>query len=548
MLPYDKLLRMCPFLDDDVPLLKVSRLTKHLGPLLVLKDISFEVFAGEVVGLAGWGGAGKSVLASILAGIHFPDQGEMRFDGKRLRWPFNSRSFGFEVIHQEPRIVEDLDICANIFLGNELGFPQWKGKRLISPQKKMDEIASEVLSQLDVSLPSLHDNINTLSIEYRQLIAIARAMIKPARMILVDDTAALLGFHYQQRLLTLIQQWQREGKAVIFSSNNLDHLFTVTDRILVLREGCLVATYRTDEVNRETLVADLVGTTDQQQITPLIWALDSYYRARERAEILRHNQILLERDLAAQDSLNKQLLKQLNEQVLALNKANQALQDAHRRLLSNREDERKSLARELHDQSIQDLLRLNYQLERIEQNEKTPAKIRESLRFIRYDIRKLVEGLRQICSNLRPPTIDSLGLGSAITSFVDGWKERTNIPVELNIDPRLIRLPEATELSIFRIIQESLRNIEKHANAQHVRISLKHSTPRTILLSVADDGVGLPADFDLSTMAAKEHYGLLGITERVALLGGHLSIQNCNGSGTLLQVAIPHPRSRQKKT
>ncbi|NPV87323.1 MAG: ATP-binding cassette domain-containing protein [Anaerolineae bacterium] len=539
---------MCPFLDDDVPLLKVSRLTKHLGPLLVLKDISFEVFAGEVVGLAGWGGAGKSVLASILAGIHFPDQGEMRFDGKRLRWPFNSRSFGFEVIHQEPRIVEDLDICANIFLGNELGFPQWKGKRLISPQKKMDEIASEVLSQLDVSLPSLHDNINTLSIEYRQLIAIARAMIKPARMILVDDTAALLGFHYQQRLLTLIQQWQREGKAVIFSSNNLDHLFTVTDRILVLREGCLVATYRTDEVNRETLVADLVGTTDQQQITPLIWALDSYYRARERAEILRHNQILLERDLAAQDSLNKQLLKQLNEQVLALNKANQALQDAHRRLLSNREDERKSLARELHDQSIQDLLRLNYQLERIEQNEKTPAKIRESLRFIRYDIRKLVEGLRQICSNLRPPTIDSLGLGSAITSFVDGWKERTNIPVELNIDPRLIRLPEATELSIFRIIQESLRNIEKHANAQHVRISLKHSTPRTILLSVADDGVGLPADFDLSTMAAKEHYGLLGITERVALLGGHLSIQNCNGSGTLLQVAIPHPRSRQKKT
>ena len=526
------------------PILQVRNLTKHMGPLLVLKDMSFDVYPGEVLGLAGWGGAGKSVLASILAGIQIPEEGELYFDGRRIKWPFNSRKLGFEVIHQEPRIVEGLDICANLFLANELAFPQWQENKLINPQKKMDLIALSILANLDVTLPSLHDNITTLSIEYRQLIAIARAMIKPSRLILVDDTAALLGFHYQQRLLSLIQTWQQEGKAIIFSSNNLDHIFSVTDRIAVLREGSLVGTYKTDEVNREILVADLVGTTDQQQITPIIWALDSYYRARERAEVLRHNQILLERDLAARETLNKQLLEQLNVQVLALDKANQALQDAHRRLLSNREDERKSLARELHDQTIQDLLRLNYQLERIEESQKEPSPVKEKISNIRYEVKALIEDLRRVCSNLRPPTIDSLGLGSAITSFVDQWRERTGIAVNLQLDEKLIRLPEATELSIFRIIQESLRNIKKHSQANNVEIILKHTTPRTILISILDDGVGLPDDFDLSTLASADHYGLLGISERVALLGGHLNMQNKQNGGMIMQVEIPHPRSK----
>lgn len=528
------------------PILQVNHLTKHIGPLLVLKNMSFSVFPGEVLGLAGWGGAGKSVLASILAGIQTPEEGELYFDGKRIKWPFNSRKFGFEVIHQEPRIVEGLDICANIFLGNELAFPQWQDDKLITPQKKMDLISSKILSKLDVSLPSLHDDITTLSIEYRQLVAIARAMIKPSRLILVDDTSALLGFHYQQILLSLIQSWQQEGKSIIFSSNNLDHLFSVTDRIAVLREGSLIGAYKTDEVNREILVADLVGTTDQQQITPIIWALDSYYRARERAEVLRNNQILLERDLAARETLNKQLLEQLNVQVLALDKANNALQDAHRRLLSNREDERKSLARELHDQTIQDLLRLNYQLERIEEKEKEGSPIKERISNIRFDVKILIEDLRRVCSNLRPPTIDSLGLGSEITSLVDGWRDRTGIPIELVLDENLIRLPEDTELSIFRIIQESLHNVVKHSQAKHVEISLRHTTPRTILISICDDGVGLPDDFNLSMLASNDHFGLLGISERVALLGGHLNIQNQNNGGVIIQVEIPHPRVKKK--
>ena len=95
-----------------------------------------------------------------------------------------------------------------------------------------------------------------------------------------------MSYPRQQSLLSLIQNWQRKGTAVIYGSDNLDHLLTVTDRILVLRQGRQVAEYRTDEADREEILAAMVGAADRQQLTPIIWALDSYYRAREQAEKL----------------------------------------------------------------------------------------------------------------------------------------------------------------------------------------------------------------------------------------------------------------------
>lgn len=522
------------------PLLKVINLSKYFGTLPVVQQVSLEVYPGKVLGLAGRSGAGKTALAMLLAGLHIPNEGEMVFAGKRCRWPFRARTLGIEVIHQKPELVESLDICSNIFMGNEMGWPVWRNSMLVLPQRRMDERAAQILEYLDVSFSSLHEKVANLSSEQRQMIAIARTLVHPAKLIIVDDPTALLSYPYQQKLLSLIQTWQQQGRAVIFSSNNLDHLFAVTDEIVVLRQGLQVAHYRTDEVSREEVVAALVGTTDQQQITPIIWALDSYYRARERAEQLRLNQTLLERDLAARDRLNQQLI---NEQVKALNTANVALQDAHRRLLTQREQERKYLARELHDQTIQDLLSVNYQLEAIEAHEAAPSPTKDKLQSIRSHIRRLIEDLRHICGNLRPPTLDSLGLGIAIKSYVNEWSEQTRITVTLNIDPTLMRLPEPIELSAFRIVQEGLRNVDKHAQATAVQICLKHTSPRSLMISISDNGVGLPKDFDLSLLSAEGHYGLLGISERVVLLGGHLSLQNQTGSGLILQAEIPHPRS-----
>jgi signal transduction histidine kinase len=251
----------------------------------------------------------------------------------------------------------------------------------------------------------------------------------------------------------------------------------------------------------------------------------------------------LEQNLAAQDTLNQQLIDQLGEQVRALDQANLALQDAQRRLLTEREQERKHLARELHDQVIQDLLSVNYQLEEIEEEANgVTLPLKDDLLDVRERIRTLIDDLRRICGDLRPPTIDSLGLGAALQSYTQDWEARTDIKIMLDLSPNLGRLPETLELSIFRIVQEGLSNVRKHARASSVKVSLKHTTPRMVMISISDNGQGLTSGFDLSTLSAEGHYGLLGIGERIALLGGRLKLQNQTDGGLLLEVEIPHPR------
>ncbi len=527
------------------PLLRAVNLSKSFGTLPAVQRVSLEVHPGEVIGLAGESGSGKSALSMLLAGFYVPDAGDIYFNGRRLRCPFRARALGIEVIHQTPDLAERLDISSNIFLGNEIGWPLAGTWLKIPNQRRTDEEAVRILKQLDVHFNSLRERVANLSSEQRQMIAIARVMTHPARLIIIDDPTLLLSYPYQQKLLSLIQMWQSQGTAVIFSSNNPDHLLAVTDRVIVLRHGRRIAEYRTDEADREEIVAAMVGTTDRQQLTPIIWALDSYYRAREQAEKLRHSQALLERDLAAQDTLKRQLIDQLAEQINALDSANIALQDAQRRLLTELEQERKHLAREIHDQVIQDLLSINYQLEGIGTDESVTSALESELIDIRNSIRVLVDDLRHICGNLRPPTIDSLGLGAALQSYTHEWARRTGISVTLDLDANLGRLPEDIELSIFRIVQEGLSNVRKHAHASAVQVCLRHTSPRTLMISIADNGQGLADDFDLSALPTEGHYGLLGISERVALLGGRLKLHNQAGGGLLIQAEIQHPRVAQ---
>jgi len=211
-------------------------------------------------------------------------------------------------------------------------------------------------------------------------------------------------------------------------------------------------------------------------------------------------------------------------------------------LLKAREQDLKRLARELHDQSIQDLLSINHEIEVFDNTREVDLEVSDFLTEVRQNIRSIIEELRNTCGNLRPPTIDSLGVGAAIISFANDWEAKTGIQVSVEIDPQLIRLPEATELSLYRIVQEVLRNVRKHSKATEVLIQLKHTSPRSILLTVSDNGIGLSKDFDLSMLAGKGHFGILGISERVALLGGNLSFHNNLDGGLFLQAEIPHPR------
>jgi signal transduction histidine kinase len=361
-------------------------------------------------------------------------------------------------------------------------------------------------------------------------------------MIIIDEPTVLLSYPFQQRLLSLIQNWREQGVAVLFSSNNLDHLFAVTDRIVILHQGGKVADIRTDETTRETVVSLLLGAPDPQKTTPALWDFDSYDRIRQQTEKLRYSQMLLGKDLAAEPTLNRQLTEQLAEQVQTLDQTNLALLEVQRRLISEREQERKQLAREIHDQVIQDLLSINYDLEGMESEQTVPSVLASDLSDVRLGIRELVDKLRVICGDLRPLTIDSLGLGAAIQSYTRAWSARTGIEIVLNLDENLGRLPEAAELSIFRIIQEGLNNIWRHAQATQARISLQHTSPRMLMVSLQDDGRGLDENFNIGALAAKGHYGLIGIGERVALLGGRFRLQNLPEGGAQLVVEIPHPR------
>jgi signal transduction histidine kinase len=518
--------------------LRVVNLSKHFGDLSALEAVTCALAPGEVIGLVGRRGSGKSTLLHLLAGMAQPSAGEIYLDGEAISFasPRQSQQRGIQIIHQKPRLVERLDVTHNIFLGRELGWLPGVG---LPDWSRMTRRAMELLDDFDMPPTLLRERVSHLSDEQRQVVAIARALCRPASLILLDDPLAALSFHRQEKLLERLKALAGQGVSLIISSDNLKHLFAVTDRILVLYEGRLAADRRTADSTAREIVELTVGAASEQ-VTPVIWALESYHAAQQQAEELRRAQATLRESLEARDSLNRQLVERLRDQVVALDQLNMALQAAQRRLLTEREGERKALARELHDQVIQDLLSFNYRLEEAEGDEPL-ADQREELAAIRGGIRQVVSDLRQLCSDLRPPSIDSHGLAAAIRSHAQEWADRNGAALTLEIAPDLGRLPEAIELSVFRIVQEGLNNIRKHAAATQVWLCLKR-TPRTsLLLQLTDNGRGLAEPLDLAAISARKHFGLLGISERVALLGGTMQVESPPGGGLSLTVEIPSP-------
>lgn len=548
------------------PFLYAENLSKNFDRLPVLKDVTFSIARGEVLGLVGRQGAGKSTLFHLLNGVMSPSSGTIYVDGvaRRLTSRVQAQKLGIETIYQisspidqfnvtdhflsdrefgnettrrTSGLVEQFGVVENIMLGREstkvprFGVIDWN---------QMIRSAVNLLEEFHLPVELIHEQVRNLSDEQRQLLTVARAFYKPCRLLLMDDIIPVLSFERQKILLEKVRQLADQGTSIIISSDDLKHLFTITDRILVLYEGRLVADRRTAESVPKEIVELIVGSSRQEQVTPLIWALESYHTAQQQAEELRRNQVTLQESLKARTSLNRQLFEHLGTQIETLGQLTNALQATQRRLITEREDERKALAREIHDQVIQDLLGFNYRLEEIENAEDSTAS-QKDVASIRQGIRNVVSELRQICSDLRPPTIDHHGLSAAIDSLAHDWAERSNIRVQLEIDPALGRLPETIELSVFRIVQEGLSNIRKHAGARHVRLSVQRTPSASLLLRLEDDGQGLSIPADLSSLSVNKHFGIVGISERVALLGGTMNIESSRGNGMILQVEIPSP-------
>lgn len=513
----------------------VSKFHSQTG---VFDDVSLDIADGDVIGVVDHEGQAILELVNMLSGQYGPDRGQIRVDDQQLSWNFRPQQHDIGIIYRDPQLVGSLDIASHIFLGHE---PKAE-ERLLRWLNVYDPFrifcdAERLLSRLNFNLPTSQTPVGELSLEQRQLVAIAQLIVQSPQIIIVDHPGHTLSLPYQEQLFDLIRQWRAERKTTILGTSNLDTLFSVCSRIIVLRSGKIVVDAPIDQISREEVLAALVSERRHHgQVPPVIWALDSYYQAFRQAQLLRHNQQLLEQDLEKQNTVKQELLEQLSVQVSALDDINLALQNAQRRLLTEREEERKHLARELHDQVIQDLLTWNYQLEEL--SESNPEFFSQ-IDPVRNSVRQTIDDLRRICGRLRPPTIDSFGLGATLQSYTNSWSERTGIEVDLQVTNDIGRLTEEIELSLFRIVQESLNNTAKHANASSVSVHLHYINPRMLQLLIADNGSGFAEEFDLGQLSNAGHFGILGITERVALLGGRITFRNQLAEGLQIEVEVP---------
>jgi D-xylose transport system ATP-binding protein len=238
------------------PLLQLRGITKAYGAVQALSDVNLEVYAGEVIGLVGDNGAGKSTLIKAIAGVGPPDSGEFFVEGQavKITSPQISTRLGIETVYQDLALCDNLDVVANLFLGKEERTPA----RTIN-ELTMEKRTLQVLKTLEVKIPSVRTLVASLSGGQRQSIAVAKTVLRNAKVVLLDEPTAALGVAQTRQVLNLIRRLREQGLAVIVISHNLADVFEVVDRVIVLRLGKLVNAFDIKSTTSEQIVAAITG-------------------------------------------------------------------------------------------------------------------------------------------------------------------------------------------------------------------------------------------------------------------------------------------------
>ena len=234
--------------------LEVRGIDKSFGAVQALRQVSFGVRAGEVLGLIGDNGAGKSTLVKCVAGIIKPDAGEILIhdEAVELVSPRDAHDRGIETVHQDLALIETLDVTGNVFLNRELTrrprFAGWMDKR------SMHLKAKEILEGLHINIPSVRYPINKLSGGQRQAVAVGRAVAWGRRIVLMDEPSAALGVEQSRLVLELIKTLRDRGLVVVLISHNMQEVLDACSRVVVLRHGAAVADIELANVTRQDLV------------------------------------------------------------------------------------------------------------------------------------------------------------------------------------------------------------------------------------------------------------------------------------------------------
>jgi ABC-type sugar transport system ATPase subunit len=263
------------------PLLQAVNITKRFGGLTAVDNVSLDVNVGEVIGLVGDNGAGKSTLIKMVAGVYHPDGGELFFEGHKVTFtrPRDARDRGIETIYQDLALAENLDVGSNIFLGREIKNRYLGGVFKTLNRPKMREESARVLSRLDIVIPSLTQQIRNLSGGQRQSVAIARTIYWNAKMVIMDEPTAALGVTEQHKVLTLVRTLCAQGVPVIIISHNMQDVFAVADRIVVLRRGKKVGERLAKETTPDEIVSLMVGAEAVHEMGVIPRALDGAQEA-----------------------------------------------------------------------------------------------------------------------------------------------------------------------------------------------------------------------------------------------------------------------------
>ncbi len=249
------------------------------GGLHALDDISFSIKAGEAVGLVGDNGAGKSTLLKVLSGVHEPTEGRIELDGAEvsLTSPSVARRHGVETVYQDLALIGRFTIPENFFLGRELRRFGFLRKR------EMRRATDAALAALDVRVPFVNRRVSKMSGGQRQAVAIARGAYWGTKMLLLDEPTAALGVRESGEVLRLLDGLKAKGLTTILVTHNIDHLWHVCDRILVLRRGRLVADLAKSEVTPAEVVAHITGATEATITATTLAAMPSGTRPTSTA-------------------------------------------------------------------------------------------------------------------------------------------------------------------------------------------------------------------------------------------------------------------------
>ena len=248
----------------ETPIIELKDIRKSFGPVDVLKGVNMQVYAGKVSALVGDNGAGKSTLIKGLSGAQPYDSGDVSFEGEpvSLASPRDAAKHGIEVVYQDLALCENLDIVGNMFLGRE------EVHQGMLNQPEMEKHATATLQSLSVrTMKSVRQKVSSLSGGQRQTVAIARAVLQKAKLVILDEPTAALGVAQTEQVLALVRRLAASGVGVIIISHNLADVFEVADYINVLYLGTMVAQLKASETTYNDVIGYITGAKTDH--TPL---------------------------------------------------------------------------------------------------------------------------------------------------------------------------------------------------------------------------------------------------------------------------------------